>query len=372
MKKSNTVLAAVNVALLFFMCSCSNGIKKKSDSAFYTLQDYYDTEKYDVHVHVNTNNPYFIEHSKKDNFRLLSVNVNADEYMAIDIQQEFATYQLKAFPERIAYATTFKVDTWNNDEWLEKTLSYLSESFKKGAIAVKVWKNIGMELKDNQGKFVMIDDPRFDPVFDFLQKNNITLIGHIGEPKNCWLPLEKMTVKGDKNYFSTHPEYHMYLHPEYPSYEDLIKARDHVLEKHPGLLFVGAHLGSLEWSVDELAKRLDKYPNMAVDMAERVSHLQYSAVTDWQKVHDFCVKYQDRLLYGTDIEVNDSKDSLEVINQAHERRIKHWQFFTSNEMMKVPKVDGEFKGLHLSRKVVDKIYRKNAEKWFPGLKNKGK
>ncbi len=66
----------------------------------------------------------------------------------------------------------------------------------------------------------------------------------------------------------------MYLHPEFPSYEDQIKARDHMLEKHPDLKFIGAHLGSLEWSADELAKRLDKFPNMVVDMAARISHLQ--------------------------------------------------------------------------------------------------
>ncbi len=53
--------------------------------------------------------------------------------------------------------------------------------FKKvlaeGAIAVKVWKNIDMELKDKNGKFVMIDDPRFDTIFNFLVKNKIPLIG---------------------------------------------------------------------------------------------------------------------------------------------------------------------------------------------------
>jgi hypothetical protein len=35
--------------------------------------------------------------------------------------------------------------------------------------------------------------------------------------------------------------------------------------------------------------------------------------------------------------------------------------------MKVPKVETEFRGLNLPREVVDKIYRKNAEKWFPEL-----
>ena len=92
----------------------------------------------------------------------------------------------------------------------------------------------------------------------------------------------------------------MYRHPEFPSYEDQIVARDRMLEKHADLQFVGAHLGSLEWSVDELAKRLDRFPNMAVDMAARIPHLQVQSVKNWQKVHDFMIKYQDRLIYATD------------------------------------------------------------------------
>ena len=62
------------------------------------------------------------------------------------------------------------------------------------------------------------------------------------------------------------PEYHMYPHPEYPCYQDQIDARDHMLGKHPHLVFIGALLGSLEWSIDELAKRLDKFPNMHVKL----------------------------------------------------------------------------------------------------------
>ena len=177
-----------------------------------------------------------------------------------------------------------------------------------------------------------------------------------------------MTVGGDKNYFANHPEYHMYLHPEYPSYEDQIEARDRMLEKNPNLTFVGAHLGSLKSSVDALAERLDRFPNMAVETAARISHLQYQAVTDWQKVHDFFIKYQDRLLYGTDWQANDSMSPEEIAKDAHETWLNHWQFFTSDEMMNVPKVENSFRGLKLPKEVVDKIYRKNAEKWFAGIK----
>ncbi|HXL58661.1 MAG TPA: amidohydrolase family protein [Chitinophagaceae bacterium] len=335
---------------------------------YYTIEDFESVDKYDCHVHLNINEVRFIQQSVSDNFKLITINVDvSSEFPTIEEQQELAIKLSETFPGRISYVSTFSVKNFNDDNWIQETITCLKNSFSKGAIAVKVWKNIGMELKDSDNNFVMIDHPKFDPIFGFLIKNNIPLIGHLGEPKNCWEPIEKMTVQGDVNYFSTHPKYHMYLHPEFPSYEDQINARDRMLEKHPDLQFIGAHLGSLEWSIDELAKRLDKFPNMAVDTAARISHLQYQSKTNWQKVHDFCIKYQDRIIYGTDIIVNGTKDILEMKKDAHDIRLRHWNFFTSDATMRVPKVDGEFKGLKLPGEVVDKIYRKNAERWFQGV-----
>ena len=221
-----------------------------------------------------------------------------------------------------------------------------------------------MDLKDKEGKFVMIDHPKFDPILEYLERNNITLIGHLGEPKDCWKPLDSMTFH--QSYYRSHPEYHMYLHPEYPSYEDQIAAKDNMLAKHPDLKFIGAHLGSLEWSLDELADRLDRFPNMAVDLA-RVSNLNYHAMIDWQKTHDFFIKYQDRLLYATDVQVGESKDPAQMKKSAHESRFRYWKFFTTDEPFEVPGKDGTCKGLKLPAEVIDKIYLKNAKKWLPGV-----
>src|SRR5688500_20289032 len=118
-----------------------------------------------------------------------------------------------------------------------------------------------MVYRDKDNKLIMIDDPRFEPIFKMLTDRKIAVIGHLGEPKNCWLPLEEMTVNNDRNYFKNHPEYHMYLHPEYPAYDEVIASRDRFLEKHADLRFVGAHLGSLAWNLDELGKRLDYCQN---------------------------------------------------------------------------------------------------------------
>lgn len=367
-------------ALLFFLQNCtqketSAAAQETPEVAFYSVDDFQSVEKFDTHVHLRADaDTIFINQAAEDNFFLLTINVNSPSSPPVEEQENMALHLVKAFPEQVAYATTFSIDHWNSDDWQKETLAYLKASFAKGAIAVKVWKNIGLELKDKNGEFVMIDDPRFDPIIDLLVENNIPMIGHLGEPKNTWLPIEEMTVGGDKSYFREHPQYHMYQHPEYPSYEDQINARDHMLEKHPDLIFIGAHLGSLEWSVDALAERLDKYPNMAVDMAERISHFQYQAVTDWQKIHDFFINYQDRLLYATDLRAGASdivaqglKDPAKVKKHAHDVWLRHWKFFTTDETMNVPKVEKEFKGLKLPQAVVDKIYRKNAQKWIPGL-----
>src|SRR5690606_34599815 len=264
-------------------------------------------------------------------------------------QEDFSVSLLERFPGAIAFATAFSLENYNAPEWEEETIAFLQNSFSRGAIAVKVWKNIGMELKDEEGHLVMIDNPRFDPILDFIKEQNITLIGHLGEPKNTWLPLEEMTVQGDKDYFSNNPKYHMYHHPEFPSYEDQVNARDRMLEKHPDLKFVGAHLGSLEWNVDELAKRLDNFLNMAVDIAGRISHVQHQAVSDWKKVREFLIMYQDRLVYVADLRtgaadiVSKGLNSPEEIKQhAHEVWLRHWKFFTSDDTMEVPKVQGIF------------------------------
>lgn len=236
----------------------------------------------------------------------------------------------------------------------------LDSAFANGAVAVKVWKNIGMDLKDDNGKFVMIDHPQFDTILSHLERLKIPLIGHLGEPRECWLPLDSMVLH--KSYYAAHPEYHMYLHPEFPSYEQQVQARDNMLQKHPQLVFIGAHLGSLEWSLEELAERLDKYPNMAVDLA-RMTNLFLHSKKDWQKTRDFFMKYQDRLLYATDVQVNETNDPSALKQRTHDSRLQYWSFFATDSIMKDGTI-GEFRGLKLPKQVIEKIYLENAQNWL--------
>jgi hypothetical protein len=230
-----TCLGLVSMSLFGFFQTCSQkqataeAEKETTGPApaavdYYTEADFASVKKVDVHIHIRRDDVSLIERAQQDNFHLLNINVNSPDSPPIEAQQALALKHREAFPQQVAYATTFSVQHFTEATWAEQTLSYLKDAFAKGALAVKTWKNIGMELKDEQGGFVMINHPKFDSLFAYMARQNIPLLSHQGEPKNCWLPLEKMTVAGDKRYFKEHPQYHMYLHPEYPSYEEQINA----------------------------------------------------------------------------------------------------------------------------------------------------
>ena len=322
--------------------------------------------KIDSHVHLNSNNDFFEDQAVADNFRLLTLNVDHSDSNAVKNQHDWALDDLKKYPGRVYYGAAFYFDTtnWGTDAWVRKTINRLDNNISGGAVCVKLWKNIGMTERDRNGKFIMVDDPLLKPVIDFIVSKNIPVTGHLGEPKNCWLPLNKMTVRGDSSYFAENPQYHMFLHPEFPSYEAQINARDHLLELHPDMKFIGCHLGSLEWNVDELAKRLDKYPNMVVDMAARICHLQYQSARDREKVRNFCIRYADRLLYGTDLSDNDSNDKDNITQWVHSTWLDDWKYFVSDESMTSANFRGTFKGLKLPKDVIAKIYSENAIKWY--------
>jgi predicted TIM-barrel fold metal-dependent hydrolase len=247
-----------------------------------------------------------------------------------------------------------------------------------GARGVKIWKNAGMTLKNEDGQFLMADDPVFAPIFEFLEKEKIPLLAHLGEPRKCWLPLEEMS---SPQYYIEHPEFHAYLHPEIPSYEQQIIARDHILERYPGLIFIGAHLGSMEWNLEEVAKRLDKFPNFYIDLSGRMGYIYEQIIRNRNYIIDFFQTYQNRILYGSDFSVKQfSCRKLKMLiykffpqiymnlyfRSRCKKNKKHWLLLATDKVFKTennsnkPDSSEYVKGLKLSRNVVDRIFYENA------------
>jgi len=340
------------LGILFLLSACTGN---KSEL-------YQEMTKIDAHVHVRTTEAAFLEYASSEGFKLLTINTRSNSQEYIDQQKEYAVKMKELYPEDISWLATFSMENFEEAGWAEEVIRKLQEDLDQGAVGFKIWKDIGMTFRDSLDRFVFLDDPLFGPVLEFMQASGLPLLTHIGEPRNCWLPIDSMTVNGDKSYFTNNPQYHMYLHPDYPYHERLMESRDQVLARYPDLNMVGAHLGSLEWDVDVLAERLDSYPNFAVDLAARVCHLQ---VQEREKVLEFLLRYQDRILYATDLGVTDKnyENRIEWLeNEWH----SDWAYFAGDTLMNSRNVEKEFRGLDLDEAVLRKIFYSNAVDWYPG------
>ncbi len=351
MKVRNLILLPAIIAFI----SCN--------SKYYSMEDFQTVEKIDAHYHIYTGENNSVEQAQNDNFKLFAINTYSGGCERVVEDHQWLKEAHNQNPEVVSYSATFCLDGWDEPAWVENSITWIDQCLTDGANSVKVWKNIGMEFRDKDSVLIMIDDPQFDPIFQHLAEKGKPVVGHLGEPKNCWLPLDEMTTKNDSGYFARNPHYHMYLHPEFPSYEEQMAARDRMLDKNPDLVFIGCHLASLEWSVDEMAKWFDKYPNAAVDMAARMGQLFYQTVEDREKVRNFFIKYQDRLMYGTDIiDRGENKESFQ--NRIHETWLRDWEYLVTDNEMTSNLIDGNFMGLQLPKEVVNKIYAENFKRWY--------
>ena len=332
--------------------------------ATYGMEDFARVPKFDAHVHANVDHPAFLEQAREDGFELMSINVDYPDFPSIADQHATVIALAKAEPARLHWATTFSMDGFGTPGWSERVNAGLATAKGEGARAVKIWKNVGMIEKDAEGRLIMLDHPGLPPVAEQVRALDLVLIGHQGEPHNCWLPLEQVTTDNDREYFRNHPQYHMFLHPEQPSYDDQIATRDRFVAAHPGLRFVGAHMGSLEYDVDRLGAFLDRFPDATVDLAARMSQVQHQSLRDRAKVRDFFIRYQDRLLYGTDLTVNPDADPAEFRQSAHAVWTADWRYLATDGTQRVDTLKADVRGLALPREVNDKVYYRNAVRVF--------
>ncbi len=364
-------LLAVAIIIVTVQCvqkkKNNNTTETKELVQTYSEADFKKVAKIDTHAHINSEGKTMINLAKANNFRLLNVAVDVDGHNYPPLREQIRVRILhqKENPKVTEFSTAFTLEGWDGPNWSSRVLEQLKSDFELGANSVKTWKNIGMDAKDKNGNMIVLDDPKFDPIFKYISDQGKVWLSHAGEPLNCWLPLDSMTVKNDRDYFSEHPKYHMYLHPELPSYQEQIDHRDNVLVKNPDLIMIAFHMGSLEWSVEEAAKFLERFPNANLDLAERISHTQYQSQRDRKKVRNFFIKYQDRILYAADF----GEDNLTVREELEEHMLtvwrNDWKYFNTDKMVTVPQLSTPVQGLALPKEVVDKIYRLNAERIFP-------
>ena len=256
--------------------------------------------------------------------------------------------------------TTFDPYKFGQRNFSQEAIREINSDFAKGAIAVKIWKNVGMQLKDAKGNYVMPDNPAFEPIYKDIAAHNKTLIAHLAEPDTSWRA--PSTAAPDYGYFRQHPQWYMYGKPNAPTKAQILQARDVILKENPNLRVVGAHLGSMESNFKQLAAHLDQYPNFAVDLAARMPYLEMQPRAD---IIAFITRYQDRLIYGTDNGFYPGHNVKDSIREWQNRYANDWRFFATDDSILYR--GRKVQGLALPPSILHKIYHENAVKWFPGV-----
>lgn len=322
-----------------------------------------DFQRVDTHVHIHRDAPALLSALKESGWRGLDIVVCP----AVGIEPFDLEEKLRATMEvaregggTLAWASTFDARAFESPGFADRTIERLSRSFDDGAIGVKIWKNIGMAIKAKSGAYLLPDDPALLPIYEAIQRADRTLIAHLAEPDGAWLPLDANNP--EFAYYSKNPHWHMFAKTGAPVKDAILAARDKVLACHPKLRVVGCHLGSDEDDLKRLARRLDAYPNFAVDTAARV---RYFARVDRDQAREFLTRFQDRILYATDFSLSDGDPAAAArsLQATHDR---DWEFFSRGDVIEY--AGHQARGLELPEAVLRKIFRENALRWLPGLR----
>lgn len=323
-------------------------------------------EPIDTHTHVFQTSPAFVAMLKRLHMHVLDIMYvdDRDPYLSSTEPQRQAVLRFVASSMGHAqFCTTFDPFRLRSANFSNEAINALNQDFARGAVAVKIWKNIGMEIKNAAEQFVMPDDPLFGPIYRDIAQHHKTLIAHVAEPDAAW------TASGlYAGFYAANPQWDMSRKPGAPQKNAILRARDHMLAMNPDLRVVGAHLGSMENDLDSIATHFEIYPNFAVDTAARLESLM---IQPRDKVRAFILKYQDRILYGTDLSFLATPgtpvggDERQQALSWQNRYAVEWRYFATDDSFEYLGIKVE--GLDLPRSVLKKIYRDNAVHWIPGI-----
>jgi len=245
------------------------------------------------------------------------------------------------------------VDWSSASEDGEKWARELEKSVKAGAQGLKIFKSLGTGFRDKNGKLIMPDDTVLDPIFQAAGELNIPVMIHTGDPVAFFEPLDENNERYEE--LVAHPDWHCYG-KDYPSFNYLIQRLLHVVKKNPKTKFIGAHTMGYAENLGFVSNALDKYPNLYVDITERVPELGRQPYTS----RKFLIDYADRVLFGT--------DTIEITPEFY--RIQYRFLETDDEYFSHGRDQGRWNiyGVYLPDDVLRKIYHENALKLIPGMK----
>ncbi|HXT70406.1 MAG TPA: amidohydrolase family protein [Vicinamibacterales bacterium] len=274
----------------------------------------------------------------------------------IDLDGGWGEAVLRRHLEKLAGSSRFRVFggiDWNRwpelgDGFPEYACRRLETQRSWGASGLKVWKPFGLQVRDERGSLVAVDDARLAIVWETAGRLGWPVLIHVADPVAFFDPIDETNERWDE--LSRHPEF-AFASPPYPSFLAILEAFKRLVARHPSTVFVGAHVGCYAENLAWVAGMLDSCPNYFIDLSGRMGELgrqPYSA-------RDFLIKYSTRILFGLDTGIDVAGYRL-------------WYRFleTADECFNYCVTDQPMQGrwpvhaLSLPEEVLHRLYRDNA------------
>lgn len=255
--------------------------------------------------------------------------------------------------------------TWDchRPGFARRTAQHLAEAKARGVVGLKVFKRLGLGYRNPDGSLVAIDDPRWDPIWAACGELGLPVIIHSADPVAFFEPVDETNERWEE--LSRHPDWSFHgVDPTgrpWPTHDELLAARNRVIERHPETRFIGAHMANHPEDLAQVADWLERYPNLVVEISSRIAELGRQPYTS----REFFLKWSDRILFGTDGP------------RPAARLAPQWRFFETRDEY-FPYAENPFPpqglwrihGIDLPDEVLRKLYHRNAARVIPGVAEK--
>jgi uncharacterized protein len=223
----------------------------------------------------------------------------------------------------------------------------LERCYKMGARGVGEEGDKGLGLyysKPVKAWGMHIDDPRMKPLFEKCAELHMPVNIHVADP--IWM-YEKMDSTNDGLMNAQEWKIDM-SKPGLIGYDDLIRTLETAVKNNPKTTFIACHFANLNHDLQRLARMFDTYPNLYADIAAR--YAESAPIPRFMRA--FYEKYQDRLLYGTDMGYN--MDMYRITFRILESEDEH--FYETGQFG----YHWALNGFGLPADVLKKVYHDNA------------
>jgi len=236
-------------------------------------------------------------------------------------------------------------------DFVQASLNRLERLVEHGICGIKFWKDLGLTVRDADGKLLRVDDERFAPLFDKAAECGIPVMFHTADPDAFFTPIDEFNERYEE--LAAHPDWSFYGSPV--SKLELLTQRDRVIARHPKTTFVAAHLAESGENLAYVSNLLENNPNLYLDISARTPELGRQPYT----ARRFMLQHADRIIFGTDL-----------LPEIDMYRLYYRLLETDDEYFDYPSHasrQGRWNvyGLYLPDDVLLKLYRENALKLLP-------